>query len=74
MEATHNITIYGVELIVSGNFSKGEPSDYEDPGYPDEFEITKVFAEGDISDLLDYFGNSSVLEQIEEEVLKQNYS
>lgn len=74
MEAIHNITIYDVKLIVHGNFHAGEPSDYENPGYPNEFEITKVFAEGDISDLLDYFGNSSVLEQIEEEVLKQNYS
>lgn len=74
MEETHNITIYDVELTVHGNYCKGEPREHDYPGSSHEFEITKVLALGDISDLLDYFGNSSILEQIEKEILEKHYS
>lgn len=74
MADTYNHTIYGVELIVEGNYEEAEKRTYDYPGSPHAFEITKVYAEGDISDLLDYFGNESILEQLEKEILDKHYS
>lgn len=74
MADTFNHKLYDVELIVEGNYQEAEPRTHDYPGDAHSFEITKVYAEGDIRELLDYCGKDTLLEQLEKEILEKHYS